>query len=65
MLKKFPLQLGEAGAASCFDVLNLDIINEGPANAIMKLGVVYFGLVCFLKGCVYARTKPHAGSQRY
>ena len=29
MLKQFPLQLGEAGAASWFDVLILDIINEG------------------------------------
>ena len=30
MLKQFPLQLGEAGAASSFDILNLDIINGGP-----------------------------------
>ena len=31
MLKQFPLQLGEAeAAASCFDIVNLDIINGGP-----------------------------------
>ena len=29
MLNQFPLQLDEAGAASCFDILNLDIINGG------------------------------------
>ena len=29
MLKQFPLPLGEAGAASSFDVLNLDIMNGG------------------------------------
>ena len=30
MLKQFPLQLGEAGAASCCDILNLNIISGGP-----------------------------------
>ena len=34
MLKQFPLQLVGAGAASCFDMLNLDIINGGGAIAI-------------------------------
>ena len=34
MLKQFPFQLGEAGVASCFDILNLDITNGGPAIAI-------------------------------
>ena len=30
MLKQFPLQLGETGAASRFGTLNLNIINGGP-----------------------------------
>ena len=34
MLKQFPLQLGEAGEVSWFDILNLDIINEAHAIAI-------------------------------
>ena len=32
MLKQFPLQLGEAGAASWFDVLNLDITYGGSRH---------------------------------
>ena len=30
ILKQFPLQLGEAGAASKLDILDLDIIKGGP-----------------------------------
>ena len=34
MLKQFLLPLGEAGVASWFDILNLDIINGGPTIVI-------------------------------
>ena len=34
MLKQFPLLLDEAGAASWFNIFNLDIINGDPAVAI-------------------------------
>ena len=32
MLKQFSLELGEAGAACGFVILDLDIVNEGPAT---------------------------------
>ena len=34
MLKEFTLQLNEAGTSNWFDILNLNIINRGPAIGI-------------------------------
>ena len=65
MLKQFPLQLDKVvAAASSFDVLNLDIIDKGPATAITELWVLHFGLACSLHGGVYAWATKHARCQR-
>ena len=59
MLKQFSLEMGEAGAASYFGILDFDIINRGLGYC-HDLTAFHFGFVCSLHGGVYARAKKHA-----